>query len=252
MNEMESAAGKPKTQIYASGYQAPTPVMNPGPNVLGAMHRVMQAVGYAQKQGENEFHGYKYVTEADAIAALRPAMVTEGLILIPSTDRIWMDEQGNTHVLIRYTLFHAGSGESVSFFVPGSGNDMAKNGKVGDKGVYKALTGASKYALLKTFLMETGEDPEVASVHDKEAVGTHTPEEEGHLKAALAFAQAMITDAAKAGNDAVLNDLWRQQHAGIEHLRSNYPEVFAKVRNAFTKRKEELAQSPKTEGEQHA
>jgi hypothetical protein len=212
-------------------------------NLLAAMQRIMAAVGYAQKQGTNEFHGYKYVTEADAIAALRPHMVKEGLVLIPSTDRAWVDEQGNTHVLVSYSLIHASTGESISFYVPGSGNDRAKSGAIGDKGVYKALTGASKYALLKTFLMETGEDPEVASALDKD-VGKHTVEEETTLKNFLSHAQVLIDAAAKATIDSVLNDTWRQHHATIEVLRTEYPELFTKVRNAFTKRKEELAKQP--------
>lgn len=211
--------------------------------VLGAMQRVMAAVSYAQKQGENTFHNYKYVTEADAIAALRPAMVTEGLILIPSTERVQTDETGNTHIVVQYRLYHAPSGECIHFNVPGSGNDMAKNGKVGDKGVYKALTGASKYALLKTFLMETGEDPEVASDHDKQAVGKHTEEEEQALKQWLVIAGTLIEHAQKATIDSVLNDTWRMNHEHIETMRTSHPEIFTKVRNAFTKRKEELAKA---------
>src|SRR3990172_7270616 len=183
-------------------------------SLLAAMQRVMAAVGYAQKQGTNEFHGYKYVTEADAIAALRPAMVKEGLLMIPSTQKAWIDEQGNTHVLVRYNLIHAATRESLSFDVPGSGNDRAKSGAIGDKGVYKALTGASKYALLKTFLMETGEDPEVMSAHDKD-VGKHTAEEETALKNFLAHAQVLIDAAGKATLDTVLNDTWRAHHASI-------------------------------------
>ena len=106
--------------------------------------------------------------------------------------------------------------------------------------MYKALTGASKYALLKTFLMETGEDPEAVSEHDKSAVTRHSVEEETALKNILSLAQVMIDQAKKANLDSVLNDAWRAQHAGIETMRKNYPELFTKVRNAFTKRKEEL------------
>ena len=37
--------------------------------------------------------------------------------------------------------------------------DRNKNG-VGDKGIYKAITGANKYALLKLLQLATGDDPE--------------------------------------------------------------------------------------------
>ena len=37
----------------------------------------------------------------------------------------------------------------------------------GDKGIYKALTGAVKYALMKTFLIATGDDPEADKSTDR-------------------------------------------------------------------------------------
>ena len=51
----------------------------------------------------------------------------------------------------------------------GSGNDRSRSGAVGDKGIYKAITGANKYALLKTFLLEKGDDPEEVSDADRES-----------------------------------------------------------------------------------
>ena len=41
----------------------------------------------------------------------------------------------------------------------GAGNDRNSKG-VGDKGIYKALTGCNKYALLKALQLATGDDPE--------------------------------------------------------------------------------------------
>jgi hypothetical protein len=37
----------------------------------------------------------------------------------------------------------------------------------GDKGPYKAMTGAQKYALMKTFMIPTGDDPEADEDVDK-------------------------------------------------------------------------------------
>lgn len=129
--------------------------------ITAALHEVMSSVGYVQKARTNSFHNYKYAGEADLLEALRPAMLKAGLLLIPSgAECSVVDEFGNTFVAVDYTLAHK-SGQvwpdKIRAF--GCGNDKNKNG-VGDKGVYKALTGANKYLLFKLFQIETGDDPE--------------------------------------------------------------------------------------------
>ena len=130
--------------------------------IATALHAVMEACGYVQKTGKNAFHGYRYAGEADLLDKLRPAMVANGLLLLPSGKTVaGPDEHGNVTVAIEYTLAHKDGDiwpEKLVAF--GCGNDRAKNGSVGDKGVYKAQTGANKYLLFKLFQIETGDDPE--------------------------------------------------------------------------------------------
>jgi hypothetical protein len=131
--------------------------------IAAALHKVMQSCGYVQKTGKNAFNGYKYAGEADLLKELRPAMVDAGLILLPSVKDVSPpDEHGNVTVVVEYTLAHE-SGEiwPEKITAAGCGNDMSpKSGRIGDKGVYKALTGANKYLLFKLFQIETGDDPE--------------------------------------------------------------------------------------------
>lgn len=131
--------------------------------ITAALHAVMSEVGYVQKTGKNAFHGYKYAGEADLLEKLRPAMLNHGLLLIPSvTDISPIDEHGNTTVRLEYTLVHKdGDVWPHPIGAVGTGNDRNKNG-VGDKGTYKAITGANKYLLFKLFQIETGDDPEEA------------------------------------------------------------------------------------------
>ena len=130
--------------------------------ITKALHDVMSKVGYVQKKGRNEFHRYNYAGEADLLEALRPAMLEAGLLLIPSgVEHSPIDEYGNTHVSVAYTLAHKDGDvwpEKIVAF--GSGNDRNSKGGVQDKGTYKALTGANKYLLFKLFQIETGDDPE--------------------------------------------------------------------------------------------
>lgn len=129
--------------------------------IATALHQVMSAVSYVQKTGKNAFHGYKYAGEADLLEVLRPAMVEAGLLLIPSISEVRpIDEYGNSVVIVEYTLAHKdGDVWPHPIRAAGAGNDKNKNG-IGDKGVYKALTGANKYLLFKLFQIETGDDPE--------------------------------------------------------------------------------------------
>ena len=53
-----------------------------------------------------------------------------------------------------YTFSDVDSGEEIVAKVAGQGLDA------GDKAPYKAITGALKYALLQSFLLATGDDPE--------------------------------------------------------------------------------------------
>lgn len=142
--------------------------MTYSPKIAAAIHHVMTQVGYVQKTSENKFHGYTYAGEAALLAKLRPAMLDAGLLLIPSGKILSKpDEHGNTNVEVEYTLAHKdGDVWPDKLIAYGCGNDRAKSGAIGDKGVYKALTGANKYFLFKLFQIETGNDPEQASEAD--------------------------------------------------------------------------------------
>ena len=145
--------------------EAPTPEvkMSHEQAISVYINRVMTDVGYVQKKDENKFQKYKYAGEGALLAALRPAMVRHGLVLLPSVENISpIDEYGNTTVTIEYTLTHAPTGAvwPKPLRAVGVGNDRNSKGGVGDKGLYKAITGAVKYQLFKMFLLETGDDAE--------------------------------------------------------------------------------------------
>lgn len=127
-----------------------------------ALHAVMGVVGYVQKTGHNDFHKYTYASENDLLAKLRPAMLEAGLILIPSVESVSdIDAHGNTHVRVSYTLAHKdGDVWPEKIIAAGSGNDRSSKGGIGDKGIFKAITGSHKYLLLKLFQIASGDDPE--------------------------------------------------------------------------------------------
>jgi len=83
------------------------------------------------------------------------------VVVIPSLENITYESaasRGETtrmaQVVMAYTFADVDSGEEIVAKVAGQGLDP------GDKAPYKAMTGALKYALLQSFLLATGDDPE--------------------------------------------------------------------------------------------
>ncbi|HHY13322.1 MAG TPA: hypothetical protein GX526_01575, partial [Thermoanaerobacterales bacterium] len=123
---------------------------------------IMEAVKYIQKRGVNRHFGYTYATEADVAEAVREEMIKQKVVAIPSVIEDSIREiQGRKGTLfvarakIKFTFIDIETGKSIDFIMVGEGQD------VGDKAIYKAITGCQKYALMKLFLIPTGDDPEL-------------------------------------------------------------------------------------------
>jgi hypothetical protein len=139
-----------------------------GRPVFAALLRAMHRTGYIQKGGYNQAMSYSFVQEAGAIDAVRPHLLEEGLVIIPSATINRIDDWGNVFVDVDYNVVHVETGDSFKFSMPGCGNDWkTKSNMAGDKGLPKAITSANKYALLKLFQMATGDDPEVPNEIDE-------------------------------------------------------------------------------------
>jgi hypothetical protein len=129
-------------------------------NVYQRIHAVMNEIGTIEKRGRNDFHKYDYATEADYVHALRPLLQKHGLVVIPrilSSELGAADEKGNilTSIRVKFTLVNIDNpSEIAECVVIGQGQDK------GDKGSYKAMTGAKKYWAALTFMVATGDDPE--------------------------------------------------------------------------------------------
>lgn len=120
---------------------------------------VMALADRIPKSGTNEFHHYKYATEADVLDAVRVEMAKRQLTLTPSvidskSELIGEKKNRLVTIRVRYTIEDGESGEQRQFDMLGEGSDSL------DKAFYKAMTGCTKYAVLKFFMLGTGDDPE--------------------------------------------------------------------------------------------
>ena len=139
------------------------------PVIYKKILQVMQEVTSVGKDGTNTFQNYKYASDAQIIESIRPSLMNAGLLLLPTHEEIQTlvtkDSKGVDSVLttvkVRYRIVDVETGESIESVVYGQGQDK------GDKGIYKAATGAGKYLVLKTFFLPTLDDPENEALERK-------------------------------------------------------------------------------------
>jgi len=140
-----------------------------GNNIGRKMLAIMGEVSYIQKKGYNQSQKYTYATEADFAAEVRQQLIKHGVAFTPfleSVDTKEVTTKAGTvmqivTVIMVFTFTDIESGESVSVRMGGQGSDTL------DKGIFKAMTGAEKYALKQAFLVPTGDDPEVDNEAEK-------------------------------------------------------------------------------------
>jgi hypothetical protein len=136
-----------------------------------ALTKVLAEVGSVPKGGHNRAQNYDFVRETDLVDKVRPLMAREGLFLNQDVIDHELVELGKTSsgstmrltiIRVRFTWVHTSGAvwPLLSTFI-GYGADT------GDKGVYKAMTGAEKYALFKSFLVSSGDDPEADEKADQ-------------------------------------------------------------------------------------
>lgn len=140
------------------------------PALAKKLATILGAVGKVPKSGHNSFHKYDYVTENDLVYAVRDKLAEAGIFVFTSIEEqhveMIKDEDKTTAlttVTTRHTFVDGDTGESFSVLSQGQGAD------VGDKGGYKAATGAMKYFLYKCFMIPTGDDPEADEKTDRRA-----------------------------------------------------------------------------------
>ena len=131
-----------------------------------SLRKTLAERGILQKGGKNQFDKYTYFTEAQYKELFTNLFSTHGLEL--SVSEVGYEQFNGTEkqpfgriVKLMFTLTDCETGFSEESTVSGEGLDK------GDKAGYKAYTGALKYYLANTFMVATGDDPELESPEGK-------------------------------------------------------------------------------------
>ena len=132
--------------------------------LLQRLQAIRQDIDVMPKDGHNDFNHYDYLSEAQVTAKMKELMDKHGVIFAQSNRIIGVREQGQTKsgnsnfmttVKVLYKFVNVDDpADELKGFGYGQGTDT------GDKGVYKAITGAIKYIFMKNFLIPTGDDAE--------------------------------------------------------------------------------------------
>lgn len=151
-----------------------------GKKIYQAITNVMKDIGAVSKDSTNGVDGYRYRGIDAVMNALSPALIKNGVVVIPQVlemkreERVKKDGGGLLYsvVKVKYT-FYAEDGSFVDTVVIGEGMDES------DKSMNKAMSAAYKYACFQTFCIPTDEmiDSETDSPKAKpkvQDIRTHT------------------------------------------------------------------------------
>lgn len=136
--------------------------------IAAAIAEVVKQVSHVEKTGRNAAQRYTYASDTDLTIAMRGPMAAHGLSLLPVGQTVVVDELPSRNgpkmvhrLTLRWRLVHT-SGQWIEVETTGQGWDS------GDKALFKAQTGAKKYALHLIFLLPTVDDPEDERLAPKE------------------------------------------------------------------------------------
>lgn len=170
-------------------------------NIAKKLVKVMSECSRVIKNGQNDFHNYKYATAEDVLRKVNASLTKYNIasVVAPTLDsmvEVLNRNEKKEHlatVSVQVHLIDSDSGESVDLFGIGSGQDA------GDKAVMKAQTAAIKYAFMLSLCIATGDDPEADVSTDENMVNANKTDVKPIVnKVGCESCGAKITDKVKA------------------------------------------------------
>lgn len=138
-------------------------------NIAAKMSKLMAKCEYVQKDGQNKEQRYNYVSAANILEKVNPALSDLGMCSYPEFTMIAEQQKQTSRnawnivtIQCKLTIVDAESGEYIVATSLGQGADPM------DKAVAKAQTQALKYAWMTALNISTGDDPESDNRADTE------------------------------------------------------------------------------------
>jgi len=183
--DMTTASTKPKTEQEAACEGLAQRLM--------VLREAMNKFAW-EKDGKNRHQSYEYITEKQYKTNFKAALAAAGLDFksslvdyqfIPTVS----DKMNMVIARFEFQIIDRASGETETYLAAGAGADT------GDKGIYKAYTGAIKYFLANNFLVAEDSDPESDDGEVRAEKPRHaSPERREEIKNAVTDQNAPATD----------------------------------------------------------
>ena len=129
----------------------------PEEKIYKAISKTMNDIGIVGKGDKNDFDKYMYRGIDAVMNALNPAMIKNGIFVVPTVLDVQREERQGKSQTMMYTVltvkytFYADDGSFVESVVIGEAMDRS------DKSTNKAMSAAFKYACFQTFCIPTEE-----------------------------------------------------------------------------------------------
>lgn len=200
-------------------------------NIHERIRLIMIDVDYLKKDDTIAYKSVKYnaVTEQKVTTAVRQSLINHGVTCVPDGEIKWNQAGTLNTVIMHYRLTNIDNPDDF-IIIPtiGQGADTQ------DKGTNKAVTGAFKYLLLRTFNIPTGDDPDQTS--SDELGDNHFQENKKKYIKLLSDHKHLFTD--KELKAASFNEKW------------DVPKIWAMIDRLqkFIDQKEDVSQTPPDSG----
>lgn len=143
-------------------------------NIYQRINCVMRKVKYVQKGDKNPGLKYSFVSHDAVMSALHDAVTEEGIVILPDVE-FYGIEAGNCFLKIKVDFVNVDNPEdrvTMRYSLPSS----TRNG-MDEKSFGSTYSYACKYALMKTFMLETGEDAD----HEQYPDDIRTPKDDKRI-----------------------------------------------------------------------
>ena len=132
-----------------------------GKTLTQRMHNIMEEVKRIKKDAKNTHQNYEYASEKAIKEELHKALVKYGVLFTLNSENPRI-EGSVLFIDCKYNFTNKDNKDEVI-----SGTFLGAGNTRDDKGYYAAITGAIKYILTSTFLIPTGDDPELDKNEDE-------------------------------------------------------------------------------------
>lgn len=200
------------------------------------MSEVAAECGFAQFDNKNAHFNYKYASAAGVIRMVNKALTSRGIAVGTQSELLnyTVGDDGKTrHAVIRLTLRFTDGEDAIEAQGIGEGSDKT------DKAIYKANTGAYKYALAHALAMAWGaEDPEASTETGESTAKPKTAAKKApSARAKKATEPPPVLGRIQAAKDTAELEATKDD---IRALKASDEKAYQEMRQAYLARESEL------------